>query len=480
MTQRADIGSVILGLLAALIVWGSTAAAGGDEYRLGPKDVLSIVVLGRPEVSYPEREPIMVRPDGKISFPLMSEVDVAGKTPGEVEALIEAALSKRYKHVDVAINVVQPRPGRIYVLGEVNNPGAFDLQHEDIGVREAIALAGGLTPQASRRGCCMHGRDREPMRIDLGRLLSDAENGRQPRLVPGDTLVVEKKKTVAVVGEVETPGVYQMEDGACLLDAIAAAEGLTTLSNRREAILLRADRNNNTIDLEAALAAPGSDANAPLRDGDTVVINEAHNEVYVFGAVEEPGAFYAADGLTAAQAFALAGGAKPEAELGHVKLLRSGQQPQILDLRPLVERTPATGLEQFASTGDEVVLERGDTLIVPERFERVLVLGSVRQPGAYPIEPGDRVTDALAAAGGPIPKQSRTGRISLMRREDERVTRYKIDLRKLKDGRNPSQDQFVQHGDLIFVPGAKTSLQDSMWTLYTGVGAARFLTDIFD
>jgi len=467
-------------LLTALMVAGATAATAQDEYQLGPKDVLSIVVVGHEELSYREREPITVRPDGKISFPLMSEVDVSGKTAAEVEELIEAALKKRYRHVDVAINVVRPRPKRIYVLGEVRQPGPFDLENEDIGVREAIALAGGLTPQASRRKCYLYGRDSEPMPIDLAVMLSDTDNGDEPRLAPGDALFVQKKNVVTVAGEVEMPGVYEMEDDARVVDAIAAAKGLTPLSDRQQARLLRADHKNDTIELAVALATPASDANALLRDGDTLVINETHNEVYVIGAVEQPGGFYAADGLTAAQALALAGGAKEEAELAHVKLLRSGQQPQILDLRPLVERTPATGLEQFASTGDEVVLERGDTLVVPERFERVLVLGSVREPGAYPIEPGDRVTDALAAAGGPIPKQSRTGRISLMRREDERVTRYKIDLRKLKDGRNPSQDQLVQHGDLIFVPGAKTSLQDSMWTLYTGVGAARFLTDIFD
>jgi len=125
MRERRHIGRASLALAMALA--GATAAAEQDEYRLGPGDVLSIAVLGHEELSYREREPITVRPDGKVSLPLMSTVEVAGKTPGEVEELLTAALSKRYKHVDVVVNILRPRPRRIYVLGEVQEPGAFDL-----------------------------------------------------------------------------------------------------------------------------------------------------------------------------------------------------------------------------------------------------------------------------------------------------------------------------------------------------------------
>ena len=471
---------VMLLLLTTVAVWERGSTDQG-EYRLGPRDVVSIVVVGHPELSLPEHQPITVRPDGTISFPLMSEVDVAGKTPAEVEALIETALSKRYKHVDVAINVMQPRPKRVYVFGEVRQPGAFDLDTEDIGLREAIALAGGLTPQASTRECHLYGHGQEPQRINLAEVLSsEGNNGDQPRMAPDDTLFVQKKTVVTVVGPVEAQGVYEMEDGARVLDAIAAARGLTELSDRSEAILLRATRQNNTIDLAEALDKPGSEANASLQDGDTLLIKETHNEVSVVGAVQRPGAFYAAAGLTASQALAQAGGPTEEADLAHVKLLRAGRDPEILDLQPLVEHTPTTSLAQFSAAGDEVVLRRGDVLIVPERFDCVVVLGAVREPGKYPIRPGDRVTDALGAAGGPLPKDARPGRITLMRRDGESVSTYGVDLHKLKTGRDQSQDRLVQHGDLIFVPGTKGSFGESMWGLYSAAGAVRFLVDIFN
>ncbi|MFQ5810329.1 MAG: SLBB domain-containing protein [Armatimonadota bacterium] len=472
---------LVMVLLFAALAARERGQADSEEYRLGPQDVISIVVLGRDALSYREREPITVRPDGTISFPLMSEVEVAGKTPAEVEGLIEAALSKRYRHVDVAVNVVQTRPRRIYVVGEVRQPGAFDLENEDIGVRKAIALAGGLTPQASTRECYLYRRGTEAQRISLVDVLSDNHgNGDEPRLAPDDTLLVQKKKTVTVVGPVGAQGVYEMEDGSRVLDAIAAARGLTELSDRSEAILLRATRSNNTIDLATALDTPASEANAPLRDGDTLVIREARNEVSVVGAVARPGVFYAASGLTGSQALAEAGGPTEMADLAHVKLLRVGQEPEILDLRPLVQPSPTMSVEQFSATADSVVLQRGDVLIVPERYSCVVVLGAVREPGKRPIHPGDRITDALGAAGGPLPKQAKVGRITLMRREGERMTTYTMDLRKLKAGQNQEQDRLVQHGDLIFVPGVKGSFGESMWGLYSAAGAVRFLVDIFN
>ena len=465
-------------LLAAAASWGQDD---GQGYVLGPKDVLSIVVMGHPEVSYTEREPITIRPDGMISFPLMSQVAAAGKTTAELEEQIAAALGQRFRHVEVAVNLVRPRERRVYVLGEVNLPGAYDLAHEDIGVREAIALAGGLRAEASRRNCYLYGRDVDPVRLDLTRILADPDNAGQPRLVPGDTLVVQRKSTVAVVGQVTTPGVYEMEDGARVTDAVAKAEGLTPRGDRRHALLLHADQTCADVDIEAALAEPQTDANPVLAPGDTLVVAEARNEVAVLGAVKTPGSFYAATELTASQAIALAGGPLPNADLGHVKLLRPGEDPRLLDLGPLVRPTRHEGLAPFAAAADPVQLAGGDALVVPERLERVIVLGHVSQPGAYGIEAGDRVTDVIAAAGGFIPRQARLDRVGLLRRDDDKVTVHTVNLAKIVKGQNQSGNLLVQDGDMVVVPGQRKL----DWSYYASVlygigGFARYALDVLE
>lgn len=466
---------MVTALLSAL-----TRAPCDEEYRLGPKDVLTITVLGHSDLSTQEGQEITVRPDGRISYPGAGEIEVAGKTPAQVQRIIRMALERTYRHVDVAVNLARPRERRIYILGEVNSPGAFDLAHEDVGVREAIAMAGGLTPHAAMNGCRLYGRDVGPMRIDLTTIMADEANPGQPRLAPGDTLVILRKKTVTVVGEVKAPGVYQMQDGARVLDALAAAGGLTQRSDRNVAKLVRAESANATINLKAAFSEPASDANAILHSGDTLIIQEAYNQVAVLGAVERPGTFYSPERLTAAQALALAGGPTDDADLEHVKRLRAGEQPRVVDLRPLVQTTRTSSLDQFSAGADAVVLERGDALIVPARFQRVMVLGAVRAPGAYPIQPGDRVTDALAAAGGHIVGKSRIERIALMRRDADRVIVHRIDLRRLVAGRDQSQDQLVSDGDIIVVPGAaKTRWRDYAWLVFGAASAARYAVEVF-
>ncbi|MFQ6097890.1 MAG: SLBB domain-containing protein, partial [Armatimonadota bacterium] len=293
-------------------------------------------------------------------------------------------------------------------------------------------------------------------------------------------LVILRKTTVTVVGEVKAPGVYQMQDGARVLDALAAAGGLTQRSDRNVAKLVRAESANATINLKAAFSEPASDANAILHSGDTLIIQEAYNQVAVLGAVERPGTFYSPERLTAAQALALAGGPTDDADLEHVKRLRAGEQPRVVDLRPLVQTTRTSSLDQFSAGADAVVLERGDALIVPARFQRVMVLGAVRAPGAYPIQPGDRVTDALAAAGGHIVGKSRIERIALMRRDADRVIVHRIDLRRLVAGRDQSQDQLVSDGDIIVVPGAaKTRWRDYAWLVFGAASAARYAVEVF-
>jgi polysaccharide export outer membrane protein len=467
-------------LPAGLALILASAVAAQEQYRLGPGDVLGIVVVGHSDLASQGAQEIAVRPDGRVSYPVAGEVEVTGKTTAEVQEAIETALGRLYRHVEVSVNLVKPRERRVYVLGEVKSPGAYDLPHEGIGVWEAVALAGGTTPQAAEANCYLHGRDVDPIRFDLSSILSSADRAAEPRLAPGDTLVVQRRGAVSVVGEVRAPGVYQMDDGATVLEAIAVAGGLTERSDRREAVLLRADERNATVDLAAVLADPASQANAIVGGGDTLVIKEDRNEVAVLGAVGKPGTFYAAAGVSAAHALAMAGGAKPEADLGHAKLVREGREPQLLDLRPLMQPARTTGLETFAAGHDDVVLEHGDALIVPERLDRAIVLGAVRNPGAYPIRPGDRVTDALAAAGGQLVGKARPRDIALIRRDGDRVTAHKIDLRQLLAGRDASQDQPLEDGDMVVVPGAKrVNWREYSWLLFGAASAARYLVDVF-
>jgi polysaccharide export outer membrane protein len=115
-------------------------ATGDPNYVIGPQDVLDISVWKEPELT----RTIPVRPDGKISMPLLNDVQAAGLTPMQLAAQITTSLKKFVTDPQVTIIVTVINSQRIYLLGEINRPGAFPLL-PGMTVVEALSSAGGFT-----------------------------------------------------------------------------------------------------------------------------------------------------------------------------------------------------------------------------------------------------------------------------------------------------------------------------------------------
>jgi polysaccharide export outer membrane protein len=118
-------------------------AAAAEDYRIGAEDVLQVTVWRNDNLS---RE-VAVRPDGKISMPLLNDVQAAGLTALELRNEIARRLKEYVTAPDVTVAVKEIKSLRINVVGEVQKPGVLDLKRR-VTVLEAIALAGGLTPFA--------------------------------------------------------------------------------------------------------------------------------------------------------------------------------------------------------------------------------------------------------------------------------------------------------------------------------------------
>jgi polysaccharide export outer membrane protein len=135
--------AVIAPLWLMLLALFMAAPGMADDYRLGPGDVVSINVYDYPELLTETR----VSDSGSITFPLIGEINVAGKSPSEVEKAITGALSSGgfIKHAQVHAKVQEFVSQKVSVIGEVKSPGKFSIQ-EAGRVTEAIALAGGINP----------------------------------------------------------------------------------------------------------------------------------------------------------------------------------------------------------------------------------------------------------------------------------------------------------------------------------------------
>ena len=125
------------------------------DYRISPEDLLDIMVWREPDL----QRQLVVRPDGGISFPLVGQVSAAGFTAAELEAQIAEKLSKYIPEAVVSVSVVEVRGLKVYVSGQVRNPGQF-LVARYVDVVQAITLAGGFTPFAKKNNIKIVRRDR--------------------------------------------------------------------------------------------------------------------------------------------------------------------------------------------------------------------------------------------------------------------------------------------------------------------------------
>jgi polysaccharide biosynthesis/export protein len=137
-------------------------------YRIGPEDVLEIDVWNKAELS----RKVPVRPDGRISLPLLNDIQASGLTPMELRDRLLARLSEYMAAPEVSVIVTEVRSFKISVIGEVSKPGRFELK-SPVRLVDALALAGGLTEYASRSNLVVlrsNGKGLETHRFDYDKL----------------------------------------------------------------------------------------------------------------------------------------------------------------------------------------------------------------------------------------------------------------------------------------------------------------------
>ena len=132
------------------ITFSSTAMAIDTDqnyYKIGSGDILEIITWKEEDFS---REDILVRIDGMITFPLLDDIQAAGKTPLELKKNIETKLKDFIDNPIVTVNVINPLSQRFYILGEVVRTGEYQIVKK-LTVLQAFALAGGFTEWASKK-----------------------------------------------------------------------------------------------------------------------------------------------------------------------------------------------------------------------------------------------------------------------------------------------------------------------------------------
>ena len=160
-----------------------------DSYQIGIGDILGITTWKEPDFT---RENVLVRTDGKISFPLLNDFPAAGLSPIELKYNIEAGLKSYVSNPVVTVHIVDPVSQKFYILGEVMRTGEYPLV-KHLTVLQAFALAGGFTEWASKKEIILlrhEGGKDKIFRINYKDITKGKDFAQNLKLRPDDTIIV--------------------------------------------------------------------------------------------------------------------------------------------------------------------------------------------------------------------------------------------------------------------------------------------------
>lgn len=166
-----------------------------SEYYIGPEDVLEIIVWRNQDLS----KVVTVRPDGRISLPLLGDIEATGLTPSELTSNIVNRLKQFKETPTVSVILQQVNSYGIYVLGETQKPGRYYLKSKTT-LLQAITMAGGFTPIAARNKIVIfrwgEGKNEIKLKASYDDIVLRDGNNQNFILKPGDTIVVPAETMV--------------------------------------------------------------------------------------------------------------------------------------------------------------------------------------------------------------------------------------------------------------------------------------------
>jgi len=376
----------------------------GPDYVLGPGDALTIHLWGGTTQSIART----IDRDGSIFLPEAGSIDVAGLSLSRAQAAIEGILKQQFRNAQIAVTVSRLRSVRVYVVGDVQRPGGYDISSLSTPV-SALYVAGGPTAAGSLR-TLRHYRGKQLIEeVDLyDFLLRGIRNGSAP-FESGDTLLIPPAgPLVAVSGAVKRPAIYELTSGETMLSTVIEdAGGLTAAASlshiRIERIGANHQRETMTLaGVDDKSVSPDQSAIAAfsMKDGDRVrvepIMPYSQRAIYLAGHVLRPGRMAYSDGMRLSDVIQSYQDMLPEpAARGEiVRLIAPDLHAETIDFN----------VPDVVIGNTNVDLQPFDTIRVFGRYQVdapiVTIRGEVMRPGKYPMSQGMTAAQLVRMAGG--------------------------------------------------------------------------------
>lgn len=373
----------------------------GPDYVLGPGDGLELTMWG----GVSRTISLVVDREGRVSLPDVGTMMLAGKTLAVARETVQRALSSEYRNLRTDLTLKRLRKVRIYVVGDVERPGAYDVSSLSSPLN-ALYAAGGPTAQGSMRRIRQFRENKLLAEIDIYDFLLHGGSPERARLEPGDTILVPPAgPQVTVTGAVRRPAIYELKQEASLGAVLDLAGGILVSGALSGIRVERVMAHQGRITLNANLPDSPADskkflADFQIQDGDRVVIAgiPAYSDktVYLEGHVQVPGKYSFRDGMKLTDVVKGYKDLMPEPS-DHAEIVRLNAP----DFHPVVIDFD---LRQALSGQASVELRAFDTIRIFGRYEldppMVAIYGEVLRPGHYPLAGTMMASDLLRMAGG--------------------------------------------------------------------------------
>ena len=393
----------------------------GPDYVVGPGDGLSIDLWG----GVSQRFFRTVDREGRVSLPEAGPVLVSGRNLADVQQDLQRILRTEFRDVSAEVSLARLRTIRIYEVGDVANPGAYDISSLSTPLN-ALFAAGGPTPKGSLR-IVKHYRGNQLVQVvDLYDLLLHGVKSDMARLDNGDTVLVPPiGPQVTVEGMVRRPAVYELKDEKDLAAVLELSGGLLPTAALRHIEVQRLVAHDKQTMLSLDIPEIGDSAEVTkkleafqIQDGDRIrifpIASYNQDAIYLDGHVIRPGRYSYRENMRVTDVIASYKDLLPEPAANYAEIIRLNPP----DFHPTVESFDLA--DTFANPAQAPVLHPMDTVRIFSRFDFenppvVSVWGDVRAPGTYRTSGQIRLGDAIHLAGGLTPDAQK---------EDAQVFRY--------------------------------------------------------
>lgn len=249
------------------------------DYKIGAEDVLQISVWGNNHLN----QEVIVRPDGKMSFPLVNDIKVIGLTTTELKKILTKRLTSFISAPEVSVIVASINNYKVYVMANVSSQGVFNLKRKT-NLLQLLAMAGGFTLVENadlKRAFIL--RDNKRLPVDFEKLIETGDINQNIDLLPDDLIYIPDSfaKRITVIGEVNAPGNITYKNGITVLDAVLMVGGPTEYANLNDTKIARTTKEDSPdatkiklieVKLKDIIKKGKLEENIKLEPGDTIHI----------------------------------------------------------------------------------------------------------------------------------------------------------------------------------------------------------------